>query len=81
MDKNNNLIEPISPIEQKAISNSDMEFISNKHLLKMQSRHTIRDFSDKNVSYSVIENCIKDSMFCTKWSKSTAMAFCSNIKS
>ena len=36
MDINNKLYQPISPIEQKAVSNSDMEFISNKHLLKMQ---------------------------------------------
>ena len=59
MDLNNKLYQPISPVKQKSVSNSDTEFISNKHLLKMQSRHTIRDFSVKNVSYSVIENCIK----------------------
>ena len=59
MNTKNKYYQPISPTTQKVVSNSDMELISKKHLLDMQSRHTIRDFSDRDVSYSIIENCIR----------------------
>ena len=59
MNIKNKYYQPISPVTQKVVSNSDMESISKKHLLDMQSRHTIRDFSDRDVSYSIIENCIR----------------------
>ena len=36
-----------------------MELISKNHLLNMKSRHTIRDFSNKKVPFSIIKNSIK----------------------
>ena len=59
MKTKNKSYQPVSPDNQKLNSNSDMELISKQHLLEMQSRHTIRDFSDRKVSYSIIENCLR----------------------
>ena len=55
----NNYYEPISLTDFQFKSESEMETISNNHLLEMTSRHTIRDFSNKDVSFSIIKNCIK----------------------
>tara|TARA_Y100001968_G_C19276381_1_gene676942 strand:+ start:196 stop:885 length:690 start_codon:yes stop_codon:yes gene_type:complete len=40
-------------------SDSEMILSSENHFLKMKSRRTIRDFSERSVPFSVIENCIK----------------------
>ena len=55
----NNYYEPISLKDFQFKSESEMETISNNHLLEMTSRHTIRDFSNKDVPFSIIKNCIK----------------------
>ena len=55
----NNYYEPISLTDFQFKSESEMETISNNHLLEMTSRHTIRDFSNKDVPFSIIKNCIK----------------------
>ena len=60
MDKNKtNSYQPISLPFKKNMSDKSMILKSEDFLLKMKSRHTIRDFSDRLVPYSVIENCIK----------------------
>jgi len=57
--KTNNFYKPIPLIDKKTKTESEMKTISQNHLLEMRSRHTIRDFSNKDVPYSIIENCIK----------------------
>jgi len=57
--KKNNYYKPILLTDFQFKSESEMETISNKHLLEMTSRHTIRDFSNKDVPFSIIKNCIK----------------------
>ena len=60
MDKNKtNSYQPISLPFKKKISDKSIIIKSEDLLLKMKSRHTIRDFSDRLVPYSIIENCIK----------------------
>ena len=60
MDKNKTKsYQPISLPFKKKISDKSMILKSEDFLLKMKSRHTIRDFSDRLVPYSIIENCIK----------------------
>ena len=56
---NNSSYKPIPLKDFKAKSEEEMELISKNHLLNMKSRHTIRDFSNKKVPFSVIKNCVK----------------------
>ena len=56
---NNSSYKPIPLKDFKAKSEKEMELISKNHLLNMKSRHTIRDFSNKKVPFSIIKNCIK----------------------
>ena len=56
---NNSSYKPIPLKAFKAKSEKKMELISKNHLLNMKSRHTIRDFSNKKVPFSIIKNCIK----------------------
>ena len=56
---NNSSYKPIPLKDFKAKSEEEMELISKNHLLNMKSRHTIRDFSNKKVPFSIIKNCIK----------------------
>ena len=60
MSKNiKNDYEPIKLNSRKIFSDEEMLLISKHHLQDMSSRHTIRDFSEKSISFKVIENCIK----------------------
>ena len=56
---NNRTYEPIPLKNFKFKSEKEMELISKNHLVNMKSRHTIRDFSNKKVPFSIIKNCVK----------------------
>jgi hypothetical protein len=78
---NNRSYEPIPLKDFKVKSEKEMELISKNHLFNMKSRHTIRDFSNKKVPFSIIKNWLKSGMFCTKWNKFYTVAFFHNIYS
>ena len=59
MTKNRNDYEPIKLDSRKQKSDDEMIILSKDYLNDMSSRHTVRDFSNKSVSFKVIENCIK----------------------
>ena len=48
---------PLGGVKERL--DSDLITRSKDYLTKMESRHTIRDFSKRKVPFSVIENCIK----------------------
>ena len=50
---------PIKLRQRKLKSEAEMVNFSKQHLVDMKKRHTIRDFSKKIVSFSIIKNCIQ----------------------
>ncbi len=59
MTKNKNDYVPLKLNLRKPKSDKEMQTLSKGYLDDMRRRHTIRDFSEKSISFKVIENCIK----------------------